>query len=190
MILSDREIKEYITNGKLKIDNMEDPHIQIQPSGVDLRLGNDFRMFKVISVPYIDPKHPIENYTELIKIEDDEPFILHPGEFVLASVKEHISMPLDLVGIIDGRSSLGRLGIAVHTTSAGVNPGWEGTLTLEVANIGKMPVALYAGMRVAKITFAKLTSEPEVPYGKRGNEKYQGQDSLDESKIFKDFKWK
>ncbi len=189
MILSDRDIKEHIASGKLKIENMEDPGIQIQPSGVDLRLGNEFRTFKVMSVPYIDPKHPIENYTEVMKIEDDKPFILHPGEFVLASVKEYISMPNDLIGIIDGRSSLGRLGVAVHTTSAGVNPGWEGLLTLEIANIGKMPVAIYPGMRVAKITFAKMTSEAEIPYGKRGTEKYQ-KNNLDESKIFKDFKWK
>ncbi|MBI2084320.1 MAG: dCTP deaminase [Candidatus Aenigmarchaeota archaeon] len=190
MILSDREIKKYIDSGNLKIDGMENPDVQIQPSGVDLRLGNEFRVFKVISVPYIDPKHPIENYTELIRIEDNQPFVIHPGEFVLASVKEYIKIPDELVGLIDGRSSLGRLGISVHTTSAGINPGWEGILALEVANIGKMPIALYPGMRVAKLTLAKLTSPPERPYGKRGDEKYHKQEGSEESKIFKDFRWK
>ncbi len=190
MILSDRDIKECISSGKLRIDNMEDADTQIQPSGIDLRLGNEFRIFKVISVPYIDPKQPLENYTELVTIDDNKPFIIHPDEFVLASVKEYIKIPEELVGLIDGRSSLGRLGISVHTTSAGINPGWEGILVLEIANIGKMPVALYPGMRVAKLTLAKLTSAPERAYGKRGDEKYQNQEGSDESKIFKDFRWK
>ena len=187
MILSDRDIKAEIATGKLKVENMSDPALQIQPSGIDIRLGNEFRIFKSISIPYIDPRNPVENYTESIQIEDDKPFILHPGEFVLASTKEYIGMPTHLVGILDGRSSLGRLGVTVHTTASGINPGWEGRITLEVTNIGKIPIALYPGMRIAKLTFARLTSEPDIPYGKRGNEKYQKQTGLDESKLHEEF---
>lgn len=190
MMLSDRDIKKYMKNGILKIEPMEDPDMQIQPSGIDLRLGNQFRTFKVVSTPFIDPKTPIEGYTELLEIDDSKPFILHPGEFALGTTKEYIKVPKDLVGIVDGRSSLGRLGISVHTTSAGISPGWEGFFTLEIANIGKMPVALYPGMRVCKLSLIKLSSEPEESYKEKKGSKYDKQTQLEESKIFQDFKWK
>lgn len=185
MILSDRELKEYLKSGRLKVDNLEDLETQIQPSGIDLRLGNTFRVFKNMSIPYIDTKAPIEGYTEPVEMQDDKPFIIHPGEFILGTTKEYIKVPSDLVGMIDGRTSIGRLGVSIHTTSAGLNPGWEGFLTLEISNVGKLPVALYPGMRICKVTFVKLTSEAERPYK---STKYQYTSTPEESKIFKEFK--
>ena len=185
MILSDRDIKEYLKSGKLKVENMEDPEKQIQPSGIDLRLGNNFRVFKNMSIPFIDTKAPVENYTEPIEIPDEKPFIIHPGEFVLGIIKEYVKLPCDLVGTVDGRTSLGRLGINIHATSAGINPGWEGFLTLEISNIGKLPVALYPGMRICKMSFTKLSSEAEKPYQ---TDKYKCPSVPEESKIFKEFK--
>lgn len=190
MILSDRDIKTCLRNGTLKVEPLEDEETQIQPSGIDLRLGNQFRIFKSMSTPYIDPKQPVEGYTEALELDGSRPFILHPGEFILGTTQEHIKMADDLVGMIDGRTSLGRLGISIHTTSAGINPGWEGRLTLEISNSGKMPVALYPGMRVCKLSFVKLSSPPEKTYQTKEGAKYQSQNGLEESKLFKDFKWK
>lgn len=188
MILSDRDIKKVLKEGKLKIEPIEDPEMQIQPAWVDLRLGNEFRIFKSTSISYIDPKVPIDGYTEVIKVKDDKPFVLHPGEFVLGVTKEYIKMPDDLMGVIDGRSSMGRLGVVIHTTSAGINPGWEGIFTLEITNVGKMPVALYPGMRICKLVLHQLTSKPDKPYYLKKGAKYQKQSGTEESKIFKDFK--
>jgi dCTP deaminase len=187
MILSDRDIKQFMKDGKIIIRPLDEPDVQIQPSGVDLKLGNEFRIFKISSTPYIDPKAPPGNYTEIIRVEDDKQFILHPGEFVLGVTKEYIKVPDELMGVMDGRSSLGRLGIVVHTTSAGINPGWEGILTLEITNVGKMPVALYPGMRICKIAFHKLTSLPERSYSAREGTKYQNQKGAEESRISDEF---
>ena len=186
-ILSDKDIKKYLKEGKIKIEPIDDPDVQIQPAWVDLRLGNEFRIFKTTSMSFIDPKVPIDGYTELIKLEDDKPFILHPGEFVLGCVKEYIKMPDDLMGVVDGRSSLGRIGVIIHTTSAGINPGWEGIFTLEITNVGKMPVALYPGMRVCKLVLHKLSSKSEKPYNLKKGAKYQKQSKIAETKIFRDF---
>jgi len=185
MILPDHEIKKCLREGKIVITPI-DEDVQIQPAGVDLRLGNDFRIFRMISTPFIDTKKKTENYTEKITIGDDVPFIIHPGEFVLGSIKEYIKMPDDLVGAMDGRSSLGRLGVVVHATAASINPGWEGHLVLEITNIGKMPVALYPGQRVAKLAFHKLSSPSELPYNKRDDVKYNRQESVTETSIFKE----
>jgi len=186
MILPDHEIKKWIDDGKLVIEPLENPDVQIQPAWVDLRLGNEFKLFKVTSTPFIDPKVQIDGYTETIKIDDEKPFILHPREFVLGCVKEYIKLPDDLMGVVDGRSSLGRLGVIIHSTSAGINPGWEGIFTLEITNVGKMPVALYPGMKVCKLVLHKLSSPAEKPYYLR-NSKYQKQTNIQESKIFRDF---
>ena len=186
MIIPDHEIKKLLREGRLVIKPLDDPENQIQPAWVDLRMGNEFMTFKVTGVPYIDTRKQIEGYTEKIVIRDSKPFIIHPGEFVLNKVMEYIKLPDDLVGSVDGRSSLGRLGIVVHTTSSSVNPGWEGHLVLEMANIGKMPVALYPGMRICKITFHKMTSPAEVPYNMRKNAKYQAQNEIIQSKIHED----
>jgi len=184
MILPDHEIRKYLREGKIVIEPLENPDVQIQPSGIDLRLGNEFRIFKSSSVAYIDTKKKTDAYTELINVEDDKPFIIHPGEFVLGGVKEYIKISDDLVGSVDGRSSLGRLGISIHTTSSSVNPGWEGNFVLEITNMGRMPVALYPGMRIAKITFHKLTSPAENPYNTRKESLYNKQKGVSETKVF------
>ncbi len=186
VVLCDAEIKKYLKSGTLKIEPLENPEKQIQPAWVDLRLGNEFRVFKSIHISLIDPKQPVEGYTEVVRVEN-KPFIIHPGEFVLGVTKEYIKMPNDLMGVVDGRSSLGRLGVLIHTTSAGINPGWEGILTLEISNVGKVPVALYPGMRVCKLVLHKLSSEPEIPYSARSDAKYHRQKGLEESKIFREF---
>jgi dCTP deaminase len=183
MILPDHEIRKLLESKDLVISPLANSEEQIRSAGVDLRLGNEFRLFKVSATPYIDIKNTPENYTELIKINDNKPFIIHPGEFVLGSIKEYIKMPSNLMGSVDGRSSLGRLGIVIHATSSSINPGWEGRFVLEITNIGKMPVALYPGFRVAKLTFHKLSSPPERSYAKRSDVKYQGQDGIEETKI-------
>ncbi len=185
MILPDHEILKLIKEGRLAVEPLADPEMQIQPSGVDLTLGNEFRVFKTTSKPFIDTKADTEDYTELVRKEDEEPFILHPGGFVLAKVREYIKLPDDLVGSLDGRSSLGRLGIVVHTTSSSVNPGWEGNLVLEMTNVGMMPVAVYPGMRVCKISFHKMTSAAARPYGARHG-KYQKQTTVTESRMRED----
>jgi len=188
MIIPDHEIRKLLQEGRVKIEPLEDPDRQIQSAGVDLRLGNEFRVFKIISTPYIDTKKENKDYTQRIVLDDDRPFIIHPGEFVLASVKEYIKLPPDLMGSVDGKSSLGRLGVAIHTTSASINPGWEGRFVLEITNSGRMPVALYPNMRVAKLVLYKLSSECERPYNKRNDTKYNKEDSISESKIHEESK--
>jgi dCTP deaminase len=186
MILPDHEIKALLKEGSLVIEPIEDPDKQIRPAGVDLRLGNEFRFFKVSGIPYIDIRNKPQNYTELVKIGDNESLVIHPGEFVLGSIKEYIRMPSNLMGSVDGRSSLGRLGIVIHATSSSINPGWEGRFVLEITNIGKMPVALYPGHRVAKLTLHKLTSEPEACYARRKDTKYHNQKGVDETRIYEE----
>jgi len=187
MILSDRDIKKYLAEGKLKIEPLESEE-QIQGAWVDLRLGNEFKVFITPSTPFIDPKNPsADGYTNTVTLDDEKPLILHPNEFVLGTVREYIRIPEDIMGSVDGRSSLGRLGVVVHSTSAGIAPGWEGNLVLEISNVGKIPVMLYPGMRVCKLVLHKLTSEAELPYYKQKDAKYQKQKTISESKIFKEF---
>ena len=186
MIIPDHEIKKLLSEKRLVIEPLDNMDDQIQPAWVDLRLGNEFMIFKVTGTPYIDTKKDTGGYTEKVIIEDSRPFIVHPGEFVLGKVMEYIRLPDDLVGSVDGRSSLGRLGIVVHTTSSSVNPGWEGYLVLEMANVGKMPVAIYPGMRVCKIAFHKMSSPAEVPYNMRKNAKYNLQKEIIRSKMHED----
>ena len=184
MILPDHEIRKYLAEGKIVIEPLSDPDVQIQAACVDLRLGKEFKVFKYTQEAFIDSKNPKE-YTEDIILENESHLILHPKEFVLGITKEKIRMPDDLVGYVDGRSSLGRLGITAHITSAWVDPGFEGRLVLEVANLGKMPVTIYPDMRVAKLLFFKLTSPAEKPYNMRDS-KYKNQTTVTESKIHKD----
>ncbi len=182
MILPDHEIKKLLSEGRVVVEPI-DESVQIQPAGIDLRLGNEFRIFKSTSCPFIDTKNQPDEYTESVIRDDDSPFIVHPGEFVLGNVKEYIKLPSDIMGSVDGRSSLGRLGISIHATSASINPGWEGRFVLEISNIGKAPVAIYPGMRIAKLTLHKLSSPAENPYGTKGGEKYQKQEGVSKSRI-------
>jgi len=186
MILSDKDIKNYIETGKISI-NPELKEEQFQSAWIDLTLGREFRTFKSTQSALIDPKNP-EDITEMITIDEDKPFIIQPGEFILGTVNEYVKFPDDLAGAVDGRSSLGRLGVVVHVTSTFVDPGWEGRLVLEITNIGKMPVALYPGMRICKLVFMKLSSPCEKPYYMRKDAKYFKQSSVDNSKISQEFK--
>lgn len=183
MILPDHEIRKYLAEGRIVIDPLSDPDVQIQAAWVDLRLGSEFKVFKHTQEAFIDSKNPKE-YTEDI-ISENNPIILHPKEFMLGITKERIRVPADLVGYVDGRSSLGRLGITAHITSAWVDPGFEGKLVLEISNLGKMPVTIYPNMRVAKLLFMKLTSAAEKPYNLRDS-KYKNQETVTESKMHKD----
>ncbi len=176
MILSDRQIVEMLKTGKIVIEPLKDSTEQIGPSSVDLRLGPEFIVFRREKKPYIDPwrDDPVE-FTERVKVAEDEPFIIHPGEFVLASTVEYIKIPADIVARVDGRSSLGRLGIIIHATAGFIDPGFEGNITLEITNINVMPIALYSGMRICQISFEDLSSPAERPYGSRAGSKYHGQ---------------
>jgi len=188
LILSDRDIKAYIKEGKLIIAPMDDPKRQIQPSSIDLRLGNTFLHFKVEGKAFIDPtKDSLQDLMGTIEVEDGKPFFLRPGEFVLGTTIETIKLPEDLVARVDGRSSLGRLGVIVHATAGYVDPGFCGQITLELSNINHVPIALYPGMRICQISFYTLTSPAETPYYKKEGSKYQNQKGPTASKLDIDF---
>jgi dCTP deaminase len=184
-VLSDRSIREALSSGRLVIDPWDERFLQ--PASVDLRLGREFRVFRNYRLPYIDPKQEMPNLTELETIEDDVPFILHPGEFALAVTVERVEIPDDLVGRLDGKSSLGRLGLIVHSTAGFVDPGFKGRLTLELTNIINLPVALYYNMPVSQISFVQLSTPAEKPYGSVGS-KYQGQEGPEASRYYLNFR--
>lgn len=189
-ILSDQDIIKYLEEGKITIEPLEDPSRQIQPSSVDLRIGNEFKGFRIIRKPCIDPldKSDLESYMESFHLEQGEAFIIHPGEFALATTYEAVKLPDDLVARVEGRSSMGRLGITMHVTAGYIDPGFEGKITLEISNIGKMPVALYTGQRVCQIVFETMTTPSLRPYGHpERDSKYMGQDKPVTSKIKQDY---
>lgn len=189
MILSDKDIKEYIAKGKIKISPAPDFEAQLGPCSLDLRLGTSFKVFKQSRYPYIDLKRPfeVESIMEDIVIADDSPFILQPGEFILAMTIENVFIDNDLMGRLDGRSSLGRLGVVVHSTAARFDPGWNGKPVMELGNLGVMPVVLYSGMRICALTFETLSSPCEKSYLLKKNAKYGRQDSLQASRINEEF---
>jgi len=189
MILPDHEIKKAILEGKIKIDPIPDFEIQLGPCSLDLRLGNCMKVFKSKPYPYLDLKQMknFENLMDEIKVEEGGSFILEPGGFALAITKESFTLPADIMGRLEGRSSLGRLGIVVHSTAARFDPGWSGQAVLELGNLGPMPVILYEGMRICSLTFEKLSSPSEFPYGSKERHKYIHQkDSPLASKIDKE----
>lgn len=186
MFLADKDILKRIKAGEIEIK----PFVrkQLQPASYDLRLHTNFRIFKSTSVSHIDVKETFD-VTELVKVKEGDAFIIHPSEFVLAATFEKIKMPKDLLGILEGRSSLGRLGLIVHATASHIPPGFSGHLTFEISNISNLPIKLYAGMRVAQLSFAQLSSSVTKPYGKKGlKSKYQDQEPPTASKIWKDFR--
>ncbi len=184
MILSDRDIKKALSSGRVKITPKPDLKIQLGSCSVDLRLGKRFRVFNHSKLAYIDPVNPklTTGMTE-VALKDKEPFILQPGDFVLATTVEEIELSDDLVGRLEGRSSLGRLGIVVHSTASIFDPGWKGVVVMELGNMGRMPVALYPGMRICSMTFEELSSVADVPYRKKKSAKYAGQRTPLPSKI-------
>jgi dCTP deaminase len=189
-ILSDKDIKNYLISKKIVIEPLIDVEKQIQPSSVDLRIGNEFKTFKIIRKPFIDPKDStdISSYMGSVYIPDEESFIIHPNEFALATTYETVKVPNDLVARVEGRSSMGRLGITMHVTAGYIDPGFEGKITLEISNIGKMPVALYPSQRVCQIVFETMTSPSEKPYGHTDRDsKYMGQVRPESSRIKLDY---
>lgn len=185
-VLSDRTIKEEIACRRLVIEPLEDA--AIQPASVDLRLDRSFRIFRVTSTPFVDVREPVEDLTELVTIGSSEPFIIQPGAFCLGSTMETVTLPDDIVARVDGKSSLGRLGLLVHATAGYVDPGWTGRLTLELSNQSQMPIALYPGMRIAQISFLRLTTPVDRPYGSPDlGSKYQGQSGPTPSRISREF---
>ncbi len=186
MVLSDRSIREEIESGRLVIDPWEERYLQ--PASVDLRLGQEFRVFRNYRLPYIDVKQEMPQLTELEKVDEFNPFILHPGEFVLAVTMERVEVPPDLVGRLDGKSSLGRLGLIVHSTAGFVDPGFKGRLTLELTNVANLPIALYSAMPVSQISFSRLSTPAEHPYGKATGSKYQGQEGPEPSRYYLNYR--
>jgi dCTP deaminase len=185
-VLADRDIRAAIEAGRVVI-RPYDP-ADLQPSSVDLHLDRSFRVFRNNRYPFIDVRQPQPDLTELLRIEDDEPFILHPGEFVLGQTLEWVELPDDLVSRLEGKSSLGRLGLLIHSTAGYVDPGWKGTLTLELSNVANLPIALYFGMKIGQISFFELTSAVERPYGSPElGSKYQGQSEPTASAFHRDF---
>lgn len=185
MILSDRDIKTKLDSGEIKISPMPDLTVALGPMSIDLRLGHQFMVFKRTEQPFIDVQKPetFENLTSLINKQNHEPFTIHPGEFVLATTLESVEIPNDLAGRLEGRSSLGRLGIVIHSTAGKFDPGWKGNLVLEISNIGLLPVRLYPEMRVCQFLFEQLSSETTQPYTKRASSKYKVQTTPLASKI-------
>lgn len=185
MILSDKDLKIALKSGKIKIKPAPDYKTQLGSCSIDLRLGNVFRVFEYSRHAYIDPfkKNTTDQFTREIRIKDKEPFIIQPGDFVLATTVEEIEVPDDLTGRLEGRSSIGRLGIVVHSTAANIECGFRGHITLELANMGKLPVALYPDIRICSVSFEQLSSPAEVPYYKKKSAKYIGQKGPGESKI-------
>jgi dCTP deaminase len=185
-VLSDRDIRAAMQAGRVRIDPYDASCLQ--PSSVDLHLDADFRVFRNNRYPYIDVRAPQPDLTELVSIDGDEPFILHPTEFVLGQTLEWVELPDDLVGQLNGKSSLGRLGLLIHSTAGYVDPGFKGNLTLELSNVANLPIALYRGMKIGQIAFFQISSAVERPYGSRDlGSRYQGQSTPTESQFYKDF---
>lgn len=186
MILSDHSIKEALENGRIAIDPL-DPRC-IQPSSVDLHLDRHFLVFRNHSHRVIDVRIDQADMTERVEADDQAPFILHPGEFVLGSTIERVTLPTDMVARLEGKSSLGRLGLLIHSTAGFVDAGWDGELTLELSNIATLPITLYPGMKIGQISFLQMTTPADNPYGSGiTGSKYQGQRGPTASRYFENF---
>ncbi len=181
MVLSDRTIREQLAAGRLTIDPFDDA--LVQPSSVDVRVAAQFRVFRNNRRPFIDVRQPSDDLTDVVEIAPDEPFILHPGEFVLGSTVERVELPDDLVARLEGKSSLGRLGLLIHSTAGYIDPGFEGTITLELSNVARLPISIYSGMAIGQISFLQMTTPVDRPY--RG--KYRGQTGPTASEYYREF---
>lgn len=189
MILSDRDIKNAIASGRVKIESDQTfEQFHIHASSMDLRLGSTFKLYEHSKSAVLDPKRPetFQGNMRTITVNEPEAFLVQPGEFVLGVTMESITVPDDLVVRVEGRSSLGRLGIIVHSTAGFVDPGFSGTITLEISNLNRMPVALYPGMRICQLAFEMMTSPAETPYNLKPNSKYLGQVLPEESRLSND----
>lgn len=186
MLLSDRDLRKELGSGRIGLEPF-DPAL-IQPSSIDVRLDRYFRLFDNHRYPYIDPAEQQDELTRLVEVPAQEPFILHPGEFVLASTFEFVTLPDDVAARLEGKSSLGRLGLLTHSTAGFVDPGFAGHVTLELSNVATLPIKLWPGMRIGQLCFFTLSSPAEHPYGTGPNRnRYQGQRGPTASRSFQDF---
>jgi dCTP deaminase len=185
MVLSDRDLRKALQSKRIVITPVPDFKHQLGSCSIDLRLGSRFRVFEYSRYTFIDPfkKEIGSEVTREVVVKGKEPFIIHPGDFVLGVTVEHLEVPDDLTGRLEGRSSIGRLGIIIHSTAANIECGFRGKITLEIANMGKLPVALYPDMRICSVSFEELSSPAEMPYYKKKHAKYVGQSGPGESRI-------
>jgi dCTP deaminase len=184
--MSDRDIRAAIESGQINLDPLAME--LLQPSSFDVRLDRFFRLFDNHKYAFIDPAMDQSDLTHLVEVAPDEPFILHPGEFVLGSTYEFVTLPDDIAARLEGKSSLGRLGLLTHSTAGFVDPGFKGHVTLELANVSNLPIKLWPGMKVGQLCFFKLTSPSETPYGsEKYSNRYQGQRGPTASRSFLNF---
>ena len=186
MLLSDRDIRDEIARGRVVLEPYDEE--MIQPSSVDIRLDRFFRVFENHRYPHIDPAEDQPELTRSVQPEGEEPFILHPGEFVLGSTYEVVTLPDDVAARLEGKSSLGRLGLLTHSTAGFIDPGFSGHVTLELSNVATLPIKLWPGMKIGQFCFFRLSSPAENPYGsKRYGSRYQGQRGPTQSRSFQNF---
>ena len=186
VILSDRSIREAIAAGRIVIEPLDER--LIQPSSIDVRISNLFRVFRNHTAGFIDVKQDMRFLTELVEVPEDGVFMLHPGEFVLGSTLERIAVPDDLVGRVEGKSSLGRLGLLIHSTAGFIDAGFDGHITLELANVASLPITLYPGMKIGQVSFMQMTTPADRPYGQgAAGSKYHGQRGPTPSRYFENF---
>ena len=187
MLLSDKSIREAIESGRIVVDPFD--RELLQPASVDLRLGKMMRVFRSTRIPFIDVMQELPDLTELVEIDEVNPFYLHPNEFALGVILERVKLPNDIAARLDGKSSLGRLGLLVHSTAGWVDPGWDGHLTLELSNVSQLPISLYQGMKITQISFLEMTTAAEKPYGNiQLGSKYQFQAEPTASKYYLNYK--
>ena len=186
MVLSDSAIRRLVEAGRIGIEPY-DPTL-MQPSSLDVRVDRLFRVFRNSRYPYIDVKEEQEGLTELVEVADTEPFILHPGEFVLGSTLERVTLPDDLVARLEGKSSLGRLGLLIHSTAGFIDPGFDGHVTLELSNVANLPITIYPAMKIGQLSFVQMSEPAETPYGSGAlGSKYQGQRGPTPSRYWQNF---
>jgi len=174
VLLSDRDIRKELSEGRVVLDPLDDA--MVQPSSVDVRLDRFFRLFDNHKYAVIDPAQDQPDLTRLVEVEGDDPFVLHPGEFVLGSTFETVTLPDDVAARLEGKSSLGRLGLLTHSTAGFIDPGFSGHVTLELSNVATLPIQLWPGMKIGQLCFFRLSSPAEHPYGSdRYGSRYQGQ---------------
>lgn len=186
MLLSDRDIRQELTDSRIKLEPYEEQ--MLQPSSVDVRLDKFFRLFDNHKYPFIDPAQEQPDLTRLVEVEAGEPFILHPGEFVLGATYEQVSLPDDIAARLEGKSSLGRLGLLTHSTAGFIDPGFTGHVTLELSNVATLPITLWPGMKIGQMCFFRLSSPAENPYGsQKYGSRYQGQRGPTASRSWQNF---
>ncbi|OLR90952.1 dCTP deaminase [Actinokineospora bangkokensis] len=186
MLLSDRDLRKELDSGRLAVEPFEP--LMVQPSSVDVRLDRHFRVFNNTRYTHIDPSRQQDDLTSPVEAEDGEPFVLHPGEFVLGSTFEAVTLPDDLAGRLEGKSSLGRLGLLTHSTAGFIDPGFTGHITLELSNVANLPITLWPGMKIGQLCLFRLSSAAEHPYGSReAGSRYQGQRGPTPSRSYLNF---